>query len=154
LPKFGDLSRVNIQGLEDLKNHEGRDAATGGVYGQFPDDSLVIGEKGRDFRNSLAQVKGQAYLAAFDTLRGAGAISNQEGEAAKNALLSLSTVTSAKQFNNQIQKAQEYYRLGLARLKRQAQGDFSDHPGEVRPADYVSAAAPSSSLDEIFKPKK
>jgi hypothetical protein len=143
-----------------LKKDPGRDAATGGVYGQFPDDSLVIGEKGRDFRNNLAQVKGQAYLAAFDTLRGAGAISNQEGEAAKNALLSLSTVTSRDQFDRQIDKAIKYYKLGLARLQRQAQGDFSDHPGEIRPSDYVSAApaapsgGPASSLDEIFKPKR
>jgi hypothetical protein len=159
LPKFGDLSRVNIAGLDALKNDaEGRDAATGRFYGQLPDDSIMLSDKGRDFRNNLAQVKGQAYLAAFDTLRGAGAISNQEGEAAKNALLSLSTVTSEKQFNAQIEKAKQYYQLGLARLKRQAQGDFSDHPGEIRPPDYVSAApassASSGSLDEIFKPKK
>jgi hypothetical protein len=139
LPKFGDLSRVNIAGLDALKNDPGRNDATGRFYGQLPDDSIMLSDKGRDFRNNLAQVRGQAYLAAFDTLRGAGAISNQEGEAAKNALLSLSTVTSEKQFNDQIEKAKQYYQLGLKRLQRQAQGDFSDHPGEVRPPDYVPA---------------
>jgi hypothetical protein len=149
LPKYGDLSRTNIEGLEALKTDPGRDAGTGGIYGQLPDDSYLLGSKGRDFRNNLAQVKGQAYLAAFDTLRGAGAISNQEGEAAKNALLSLSTVTSSKQFENQIDKAIKYYKLGLARLQRQAQGDFSDHPGEIRPPDYVSGQTPPAAAPVV-----
>jgi hypothetical protein len=138
LPKVSDQVATNIAGLDALKAHEGRDAATGGIYGQLPDDSYLLGEKGRDFRNSLAQVKGQAYLAGFDTLRGAGAISNSEGQAARDAIAALSTVTSAKQFNDQIDKIKKFYQMGVDRLRRQAKGDFSEHPGELRPPDYVS----------------
>jgi hypothetical protein len=148
LPKVSDQVATNIAGLNALKTHEGRDAATGGIYGQLPDDSYLLGEKGRDFRNSLVQVKGQAYLAGFDTLRGAGAISNSEGQAARDAIAALSTVTSAKQFDDQIDKIKKYYQMGVDRLRRQAKGDFSEHPGELRPPDYVSAvpaaAAPAS----------
>lgn len=142
LPKLADVITTNIQDMNNLAAHAGRDNATGRFRGQLGDESTLLSQEGIDFRSRFKQVKGEAYLNAFDTLRGAGAISNQEGEAGKAAINRLSTVTSKEEFDNALNDAKKYYLLGLERTKRAAAGDFSMHPPELRPADYGISNAP------------
>jgi hypothetical protein len=137
-----------------LQNHPGREGATGKYYGQLPDNSLLLSQQGINFRNAFNHVKSQSFLSAFDTLRGAGAISNSEGAAATAAINRLSTTTDADEFNRALNEVKQYYQLGLARAQRAAKGDFSAHPPELRPNDATQPAPAATgsrpSLGNIF----
>jgi hypothetical protein len=154
LPGLTDQATTDIASLEALKNHPGRKDATGPWMSKLGDTNPLLGQQGIDFRNRLSQVKSQAFLEAYKTLRGGGAISNIEGEKGTAAINRLSTATSEKEFNDAIKDAEDIYKLGVDRMRRAAKGDFSTHPVDLRPTDYT---APSSdtTLDDIFKkPKK
>ena len=153
LPKIADQVATNQQAMIDLEGHKGRDNATGKWRGQLADTSPLLTQEGIDFRSRFNHVKSQAFLSAFDTLRGAGAISNAEGDAAKAAINRLSTVTSEGEFNAAVKEAKQYYQLGLDRTRRAAKGDFSEHPPELRPGDWASSGNRGQPLTDIF-PKK
>lgn len=144
LPRVADMTTTNLQSLQELQNHPGREGATGKYYGQIPDQNVLLSQQGIDFRNKLNHVKSQSFLSGFETLKGAGAISDAEGKAATAAINRLSAVTSEKEFNDAVKEVQDYYKLGLDRMRRAAKGDFSEHPTELRPADAPATAPPSS----------
>jgi hypothetical protein len=146
LPRISDNITTNISDLDKVANHPGREGATGKYYGQLADDSMLLSQQGIDFRNQFRHVKAQSFLQAFDTLRGAGAISDREGAKGTEAINRLSTVTSKDEFDSALKEAKEVYQLGLDRARRAAKGDFSEHPPELRPSDYAAApqAAPAT----------
>ena len=153
LPGLSDQAENDIKSLEDLKTHPGRADATGTIMGQLGDRNILLGQQGIDFRNRLSQVKSQAFLEAYKTLRGGGAISNAEGEKGTQAINRLSTVTSKEEFDQAIKDAQDIYRLGVDRMRRAAKGDFSTHPKELQPTDYTPPPAQKTgkpSLADIF----
>lgn len=86
--------------LRALMGHPGFSAAVG-----MPDPfsggfgfGTVFGSKARGFVNRLDQLKGGAFLQAFEALKGAGAISEIEGTKATTALARMSTATSEEDF--------------------------------------------------------
>jgi len=81
--------------IDELLAHPGRNAATGATAWVPP----VPGTKQADFINRFEQVKGQAFLQAFESLKGAGQITEVEGRAATQALNRLNRATSASEFD-------------------------------------------------------
>lgn len=121
------IARSNLQGAEtkskraldelsNLMKHPGLEAAVGlpnpfkGGFGI----GTVPGTTARGFTNALDKVKAGAFLQAIEALRGTGAISEAEGQAATKALNNMSTATSENEFRR---TANEYARVitdGLA----------------------------------------
>ena len=60
--------------------------------------NIVPGTSGYDFQNLVEQTKSGAFLTAIDQLRGMGALSNMEGQAATAAITRINTATSKEAF--------------------------------------------------------
>jgi hypothetical protein len=95
LPDIDRKADQAVSLIDELLAHPGRNIATGSTAWVPP----VPGTKQADFINRFEQVKGQAFLQAFESLKGAGQITEVEGKAATQALNRLNRATSAAEFD-------------------------------------------------------
>lgn len=95
LPKVESSAKFVNGYVDSILNHEGRPWSTG-LLSLAP---TVRGTKQADFRNQLEQLNGQAFLQAFETLRGGGQITQIEGEKATAAINRMKASTSDEEFN-------------------------------------------------------
>lgn len=76
-----------------------------------------------DFRSRVGQLNGQAFLQAFNTLRGGGAITETEGAKATQAILRAQQANTEPEFYNALGEAKEIFtRAYQATSKRGARG--------------------------------
>lgn len=71
------------------------------------------------FQAQLLQVQGENFLAAYATLRGAGAITENEGQAAKEAMARLSTAQSKEDFVQALTDLKAVLKRGYDRMAGQ-----------------------------------
>lgn len=71
------------------------------------------------FQAQLAQVSGENFLNAYQTLRGAGAITEVEGQAAKEAMARLSTAQSKEDFVKALGDLKRILAVGYQRMATQ-----------------------------------
>lgn len=100
----------------------------------------VPGGASADFEAKLEQLQAQAFLNQFDQLRGAGAITEREGEAAKAALLALKLTMSEEAFLKELRKVKGILRKGQQALESLFQdGDAKGTPParsvDIQPSD-------------------
>jgi hypothetical protein len=109
LPGIEFRSQTAINSVEDLKSRN-----IGQRYGMQGKLYAIPGTEGADIQALVTQVASQAFLNAFDQLRGAGAITQTEGEAATAAITRLKdqniSVGEALKAMNELQG---YYRRGI-----------------------------------------
>jgi hypothetical protein len=96
-----------------------------GGFGQYvgfgvPYLSNVHGTDTASFRTLYESLKGQAFLEAFQTLKGAGQITEKEGEKATDALLKLNNAQSEKDFIKYAREFQESLQKGMELAKNKA----------------------------------
>jgi hypothetical protein len=96
--------------IDKLKAHPGLDSSVGSFNRILP---VVPGSARADFEALVNQLKGQQFLTAFDTLRGAGAITEIEGEKATGALGNPDLNQSKEQFLKQLEEMQKLARRGI-----------------------------------------
>jgi hypothetical protein len=139
LQRFVDTAQTNIDNLEAIRNHPGRQYVAGNYWkANMPDAVAAMRSPDAiDFRQRLSQASRNAFLVAYETMRGAGQISNIEGEEGKGAINRMSAAQTPTEFNNAINDAEKIYKLGMRRARNAAQGDFSEHPPESMPSDYT-----------------
>jgi hypothetical protein len=82
----------------DSRAHPGFESAVGGSVYKFMGAGLIPGTDTSSFNARLDQVKGGAFLKAFESLKGAGAITEKEGEKATSAITRMNTAQSEKEF--------------------------------------------------------
>jgi hypothetical protein len=100
LPTVRNLSQYGIDTVANLLNHPGFSAVVG-VPDPYRGNLVVTDLPGSDAvgaRALLNQVRGQAFLQAFESIKGGGAISEREGEAATNAITRMQSATSEADF--------------------------------------------------------
>lgn len=129
LGQMEDNSYFLLNQIEQVRKHKGLRGAVGlkgggALFGNIGSDKIVPGSEEADFVNRMGQIEGQAFLQAFDTLRGGGQITENEGKAATQARLRMSTATSEKEFDDAAQEFEDIVRTGLERQRRQARGEF------------------------------
>jgi hypothetical protein len=110
--------------VDSLLNHKGLSAVVGApnpFKGGFGFAQLP-GSDAESFATQLKQLEGQAFLEAFNTLRGAGAISEKEGEAATQAYANLSKSQSEVQFKKNVAEIKNILTSGYANLEQIAKG--------------------------------
>ena len=116
LPSIELRTQTAISSIDDLKklNLDSRYGAQGKLW-------AIPGTEGADVQARITQVTSQAFLNAFDQLRGAGAITETEGAAATAAITRLKdqniTVGEALQAMDDLQA---YYAKGLSVAKQKA----------------------------------
>lgn len=82
----------NVKVIDDLLAHPGFEANFG-KRGLIPN---IPGTAAADARTYIDQISGNAFLTAIGELKGSGAISEKEGDAATSAVARLSTAQSAE----------------------------------------------------------
>ncbi len=103
---FGNLGGVNIGGV--------------GCPNQWTPTLPNTPKAG--FEAKLKQVAGENFLQAYSTLRGAGAITEQEGQAAKEAMARLSTAQSKEDFTTALADLKAILVKGYKTMSAQTSG--------------------------------
>jgi hypothetical protein len=104
----------------EISTHPGLPGVVGmpNFWGAMP----FPGTKEADFKARLEQLKGTAFLQAFEKLKGGGAVSEREGQQATAALARLQTSQTEKEFKNSLQDFNNVMAGVTDRLKVRANG--------------------------------
>jgi hypothetical protein len=95
LPAIERAADKAITLVDELLAHPGRNMATGASAWVPP----IPGTKQADFINRFDQIQGQAFLQAFESLKGGGPITDIEGKKATDALNRMNRATSKEGFD-------------------------------------------------------
>lgn len=110
-----------IQNVNDLLTRPGRNLATGPVLGHLP----PIAGAQADFINRFNQIKNEAFLTVFPTLKGGGSVSNAEGTKATAALNRMErSLNDPKAFDDAAKDYIDAVKAGYDALQNKAQGKF------------------------------
>lgn len=90
-------------------------AVTGMIQGRLP----PVTQGATDLVTKIDQMQGQAFLQAFQSLKGGGAITEREGQAALNAVARLQRVQSEEGFKASLQELRTIIERGKRRLEGQ-----------------------------------
>lgn len=77
---------------------------------------------GYDFQQKVDQLKGQSFLQAFESLKGAGQISEVEGQTATKAIARLNTAQSEEAFGQALNELETVVQAGMNRARQRASG--------------------------------
>jgi len=139
LPRAVETATNMLQQIDGVLNSEALDRSVG------PADQFrpSMSEGATDFDARLAQLKGQGFLQAFQSLKGGGAITEVEGQKATDAIGRLSRAQDERTFRMALQDLRDVVTRGLARSQAQAGGDFS---GATIPGSEITrgGAAPGA----------
>jgi hypothetical protein len=122
LPKVEQSVSRAFQTAQELMKHPGFEAATGlpnpfkGGFGV----GNIPGTPAGDYATTLKTATAEAFMPAFEALKGAGAISEREGAAAAASLANLGTDMSEAQFKRELQKYVDKLATGLDVARKQA----------------------------------
>ncbi len=105
-----------ISVIDKAISHPGREYSTG-MSSMLP---VIPGSAASDFRAVLDQIKGQAFLQAFESLKGGGQITEVEGQKATQAIARLDTAQSEEEFLRSLQDLRDVVGAGLERARRKA----------------------------------
>jgi hypothetical protein len=94
-----DVNRQTLGVLDKALNHPGLDTATG-LSGTIDPRNYIPGTDAKDFNVVMDQIKGKAFLQAFQTLKGGGQITEVEGKKATDAIARLNTAQSTPEFRS------------------------------------------------------
>lgn len=112
--------------IKKIRSHPGIDPGTGAssvIRNRIP------GTDAYDFQNLVNQATGTAFLAAVQQMRGLGALSNAEGEAATRAVARIETATSKDAFLDALADYETIVNRGRDRAaKRMQRGAAQSEP--------------------------
>ena len=95
------------------------DPNLGAVTGMFQGRLPPVTQGATDLVTKIDQMQGQAFLQAFQSLKGGGAITEREGQAALNAVARLQRVQSEEGFKASLQELRTIIERGKRRLEGQ-----------------------------------
>lgn len=111
----------NMTGLLDkVLEHPGFDEAVG--FGSTLNPLAIAGTDRKDFLVLIDQLKGKAFLEAFESLKGGGHITEIEGQKATEAMARLNTSQSEKEFKEAILEMKGLVERGRLRAQIKAKG--------------------------------
>jgi hypothetical protein len=120
LPTAIATAENTLKTIEQMKNHPGKkNWGAFGVGAMLPD---MPGSSTRGFGAFVDQIKGQNFMTAFQSLKGAGAITEQEGAKAERAQARLDRAQSEADFDAAIKDLEDVVRSGMARARQKAGG--------------------------------
>lgn len=117
LPKVEQQAGGMLATLDRLENHPGFSSAVG-IEGNIPEWMIPAGTQPANFLSLLEQIQGQAFLQAFESLKGGGQITEIEGKKATQAITRLSRRLDEEEFKKAIGEIREVIQTGLERARR------------------------------------
>ena len=141
-PRVIDNADTAIRLSNELLKHPGMPMAVG--TSSILGIQHIPGTQAKDFMNRLDQVKGGAFLEAFNSLKGGGQITEVEGKKATDAIARMDNATSEEAFRAAVKDYQDIIRRGVNRVKMKA-----------KPVAPVSIEQPgavqSPGIDDLLK---
>jgi hypothetical protein len=125
----------SVKLVKDLKDSPDLDKLVGNTTGKLT--SLISGTTEADLQARINQIKGDAFIQAFQDLKGGGAVSETEGEKATTARTRMSEAQSVKEFQTAAQEYIDVMEAGAKSAKRKAGVKVEDEP--PKPTDSSSA---------------
>lgn len=117
LPRVEDNAGIMLGVLDRMKTHPGRAGATGFIEGMLPSRT----SDQVDFQTLVDQTQGQAFLQAFESLKGGGQITETEGAKATQALSRLGKQRlSDADYLKAIEDFESVVRIGMERARQRA----------------------------------
>lgn len=148
LPIAAQTAQNALDTIAKLRDDKAGQSQSFGTYGvgpiQIPDKygPTFAQTPKADFQALLQQAGGQAFLQAYSTLRGAGAISDTEGQKAGAAISRMMNPDiSQDAFNAALDDYEAIIKAGYSRIQQQAAQTGAD------PASMPQLAAPAAAPD-------
>jgi hypothetical protein len=143
LPKIESAAKMTSGLINELLNHKGFSSSVGATL--MPYANRVHGTKESDFNSRLKQLDSKAFLDAFESLKGSGAITETEGTKATQAISRMNTSTSEEEFRAAAKDFQSVVDSSLKSARKKAwQGQFT--PDNAKPP---SVAAPKGAINML-----
>lgn len=114
--------------IDKAINHPGRKAATG-TSSVLDPRNYIAGTEPMNFQVVLDQLGGQAFLQAFESLKGGGQITEVEGKKATDAMARLNRKQSDAEFKKSLEDLRSVVSTGLARAKGGSSEPVAPAPG-------------------------
>ena len=135
LPNALAQADLSLGVIDKALKHPGLDRSTG-IYGKI---TSFPGSDAYNFDRVVEQVKGKAFLQAFESLKGAGAITDVEGKKATDAIARLDQAQSKEAFVESLNELKGIIEAGKERARARAGG-----------AAAPAAAAPTTDLKKKY----
>jgi hypothetical protein len=119
LPNAMAQAQDMLSVIQKAKTHPGLKTATG-LAGTIDPRNRVPGTDATNFIALSDQIKGKAFLEAYNSLRGSGAITEQEGQAATNAIARLNRAQSTEAYLVAIGELEQITQRGVDRMRARA----------------------------------
>jgi hypothetical protein len=120
LPQAIATAETTLKTIQQLRDHPGKQNwGALGMGAALPD---MPGGSTRGFGALVDQIKGQNFLTAFNSLKGAGAITEVEGAKAERAQARLDRMQSRQDFDAALKDLEDVVRAGMERAKQKARG--------------------------------
>lgn len=104
--------------INQVINHPGLESAVG--IGMMNPTGFIPGTEATNFKVASDQLTGKAFLQAFQSLKGAGAITEQEGSKATAAIARLNRAQSPDEYKKGVRELRDIVEDGAARARKQA----------------------------------
>jgi hypothetical protein len=127
LPAALNQAEYSMNLIDDMLNHPGRSTATG-LSGYLDPRNYIPGTDATNFSVRADQLKGRTFLQAFESLKGAGAITEVEGKKATDAIARLSKAQSDEEYVAALQELRGVIGKGVEVLKQKATGGKAPAP--------------------------
>jgi hypothetical protein len=99
--------------------------------------NIIPGTPGYDFQNLVNQAKSGAFLTAIEQLRGLGALSNTEGQAATSAITRMDTATSKEAFLKAVSDYRSIIETGKQRAAERIQSSNAAPRAQNSGPEYI-----------------
>lgn len=123
---IGTKGRELRPGEKPVPPHKGFSTAVGATL--FPGAGFIPGTDTSDFKARLNEVKGGAFMEAFQTLKGGGQITEVEGQKATQAITRMDTAQSEAEFVRAAREFQDVIRAGVKRAQQKTKAEPAATP--------------------------
>jgi len=123
LPKVESQSQGALDLITSIRNDPGLPAVIGApnpFQGRIPLVGNIAGSPAADFQAKIDQLGGKQFLEAFESLKGAGQITEVEGKKATNAIGRMQTSQSEDAFLKALTELEGVVKGGVERAKTKA----------------------------------
>ncbi len=141
-----DTARDALSVIDQALNHPGLKTATG-LSGSLDPRNYIAGTDATNFRVLVDQIKGGVFLDAYKDLRGAGQITEVEGQKAEAAKARINRAQSPDEFVKGLQEYRAIVDRGYERARRNLPAGSSGASGSWdEPAGGQQASSPRATM--------
>ena len=117
----------SIRLINEIYNDPNLESITGMIQGRIP----PMSQAGTDLNVKIEQAKGQVFMSAFESLKGAGAITENESAAATAAIARLQREQSAEAYRKSLKELVDLLDRGKRRAQAGVRASDNDEYGLV-----------------------